>query len=280
MTEATRAKALEKMNGFGVKIGFPDEWLDYSNLDVRVDEHLANVLRSRAFEHRREMKYADAPTDKKRWLMLPQQINAYYHPNLNEIVFPAAILQPPFFNSEADDAVNYGSFGAVVGHEMSHGFDDQGSQYDAKGNLYDWWEPLDKQQYDLRVQVQVAQAGEVTVHGKALNGKLTCGENIADLGGLKLAFRALTAELATAAAPPALLNGFSAQQRFFLAWAQVWRENSSEEQSLKMLALDPHGPNAYRTNGPLSNMSEFHEAFGVKEGSPMYRVLANRVDIW
>lgn len=163
---------------------------------------------------------------------------------------------------------------------MTHGFDDQGSQFDASGNLNDWWEPADKQEYERRVLVQVAQASEVKVHGKALNGKLTCGENIADLGGLKLAYRALAAELAAAATPAPLINGFSPQQRFFLAWAQVWRENTSEEHALKMLVLDPHGPNEYRTNGPLANMPEFHEAFGVQEGAAMWRAAGDRVDIW
>lgn len=191
-----------------------------------------------------------------------------------------AILQPPFFNADADDAVNYGSFGAVVGHEMSHGFDDQGSQFDASGNLHDWWAPTDKAEYEARVRVQVEQASRVRVHGRELNGKLTCGENIADLGGLRLAYRALAAELAAARAPAAPINGFSPQQRFFLAWAQVWRENTSKENALKMLAIDPHGPNSYRTNGPVANMEEFHRAFGVPDGAPMWRAVAERVDIW
>lgn len=211
--------------------------------------------------------------------MLPQQINAYYHPNLNEIVFPAAILQPPFFDATADDAVNLGSFGAVVGHEMTHGFDDQGRQYDHKGNLSDWWQKADAEEYERRVAVQVAQAGRVEVHGKQLNGKLTCGENIADLGGLKLAFRALGATLADAAGEKRI-NGFTPQQRFFLAWAQLWRQNISKEQALKLVTLDPHGPNDYRANGPLANMPEFHAAFGVQPGDAMYVPPEERVDIW
>jgi len=241
-------------------------------------DHLGNVLRARAFEHTRQMAFADAPTDRTRWLMLPQQINAYYHPNLNEIVFPAAILQPPFFDAAADDAVNFGSFGAVVGHEMTHGFDDQGRQYDHKGNLSDWWEKADAEEYERRVAVQVAQAGKVEVHGKPLNGKLTCGENIADLGGLKLAYKALLKAGGKEAAAP--INGFTPTQRFFLAWAQLWRQNISKEQALKLVTLDPHGPNDYRANGPLANMPEFHEAWRVQPGDAMHLPVEERVDIW
>jgi len=241
-------------------------------------DHLGNVLRARAFEHKRQMAFADAPTDRTRWLMLPQQINAYYHPNLNEIVFPAAILQPPFFDAAADDAVNFGSFGAVVGHEMTHGFDDQGRQYDHQGNLSDWWEKADAEEYERRVAVQVAQAGKVEVHGKPLNGKLTCGENIADLGGLKLAYTALVKAGGKEAAGP--INGFTPTQRFFLAWAQLWRQNISKEQALKLVTLDPHGPNDYRANGPLANMPEFHEAWRVQPGDAMHLPVEERVDIW
>ena len=280
MQGATREKALEKMQGFGVKIGYPDKWIDYTTLEVRAGDHLGNVQRARAFEHRRAMGFADAPTDKTRWLMLPQQINAYYHPNLNEIVFPAAILQPPFFDATADEAVNFGSFGAVVGHEMTHGFDDQGCQYNAKGNLENWWAKADKEEYEKRVDVQVQQAAKQRVHGKELNGKLTCGENIADLGGLKLALRALRQRAAAAGGEAPKINGFTAEQRFFLAWAQVWRENVSKEHALKMLTVDPHGPNQYRTNGPLANMPEFHAAFGIKDGASMCVAAEERVDIW
>uniref|UniRef100_A0A7S3AU78 Peptidase M13 n=1 Tax=Haptolina ericina TaxID=156174 RepID=A0A7S3AU78_9EUKA len=279
MAESTREKALQKMNEFNVKIGYPDEWVDYSKLRIAAGDHLGNVQRALAFEHARQMGYADAPTDRTRWLMLPQQINAYYHPNLNEIVFPAAILQPPFFDATADDAVNFGAMGAVVGHEMTHGFDDQGRQYDFKGNLNDWWEKADGEEYERRVSVQVEQASRFAVYGKELNGKLTCGENIADLGGLKLAFAALNTQL-DAKGSPGHINGFDAHQRFFLSWAQVWRENTTKERALQMVTLDPHGPNEYRVNGPLTNMPEFHAAFGVKEGDAMWRPQAERVDIW
>ena len=340
MAESTREKALQKMNEFNVKIGYPDEWVDYSKLRIAAGDHLGNVQRALAFEHARQMGYADAPTDRTRWLMLPQQINAYYHPNLNEIVFPAAILQPPFFDATADDAVNFGAMGAVVGHEsthdaarssvakrpdpfwprspipfghaarsllatrpdhvwprgpitfgpnrhpslmcaplatVTHGFDDQGRQYDFKGNLNDWWEKADGEEYERRVSVQVEQASRFAVYGKELNGKLTCGENIADLGGLKLAFAALNTQL-DAKGSPGHINGFDAHQRFFLSWAQVWRENTTKERALQMVTLDPHGPNEYRVNGPLTNMPEFHAAFGVKEGDAMWRPQAERVD--
>ena len=279
MGDATRAKALEKMNRFGVKIGYPDEWIDFSSLQVD-SCHLANVLRARAFEHTRQMGYANAQTDRKRWLMLPQQINAYYHPNLNEIVFPAAILQPPFFDADADDATNFGAMGAVVGHEMTHGFDDQGRKFDELGNLHDWWSPPDADEYEKRVEVQVTQANDFKVHGKSLNGKLCCGENVADLGGLRLAYTALQRKMAAAGDKPPLRNGFTAEQRFFLSWGTVWRENCSTERALQLLTLDPHGPNEYRVNGPLTNMAEFHDAFGGKTGDPMWRDESDRVDIW
>ena len=226
----------------------------------------------RALEHRRAMGFADAPTDKTRWLMLPQ-INAYYHPNLNEIVFPAAILQPLFFDATADEAVNFGSFGAVVGHEMTHGFDDQGSQYDAKGNLENWWAKADKEEYEKRVEVQVQQAA-TAVHGKELNGKLTCGENIADLGG-QLARARCASGRRRRAARCRKSTGSRPHSR-----GLRWRENDSKEHAHKTHTVDPHGPNQYRTNGPLANMPEFHAAFGIKDGASMCVAAEDRVDIW
>jgi len=278
MTSAeTRRQALEKMNNFGCKIGFPDEWLDYGRLEIKAGDHLGNVLRARAFMHGVEMDRVDKATDTKKWEMLPHQINAYYHPNLNEIVFPAAILQPPFFDAAADDATNLGSVGVVVGHEMTHGFDDQGRQYDAEGNLRDWWTAADAAEYEKRVAVMVAQSETFMVEGKPLNGKLCAGENIADLGGLSLAFAALTA---SDAKDSPRVNGFTPQQRFFLAYAQLWRENTTKERALKLLTIDPHGPNEWRTNGPLSNLPQFHEAFGVGPGDALYRAPDTRVMIW
>ena len=276
-SEETRRQALEKMNGFGCKIGFPDKWVDYGALSIVAGDHLGNVSRARRFDHALEMGRVDKETDKTKWEMLPHQINAYYHPNLNEIVFPAAILQPPFFDAEADDATNLGAMGVVVGHEMTHGFDDQGRQYDASGNLRDWWTADDAAEYEKRVQVMVDQAETFEVEGKPLNGRLTCGENIADLGGLALAFAALEA---SGAKDAARVNGFTAQQRLFLAYATLWRENTTTERALKMLALDPHGPNEWRTNGPLSNLSQFHDAFGVGAGDALFRAPDSRVMIW
>jgi putative endopeptidase len=197
---------------------------------------------------------------------------------LNEIVFPAAILQPPFFNPNADDAVNYGSMGAVVGHEMTHGFDDKGRKFNSEGNMIDWWTEADGKEYDNRVEVMVEQANSFQVHGQSVQGKLTCGENIADLGGLRLAYRALKAQPGFDTAP--LIDGYTPTERFFLAWAQCWRQNVTKDRALQLLTLDPHGPNEMRCNGPLSNIPEFHEAFDIPSDSPMFRPPESRVDIW
>lgn len=278
-SDSTREAALTKMSRFKVKIGYPDEWIDYTPLEIAEGEDfLGMVLKSRAFEHSREVKEMNAPTDTKKWFMTPQTVNAYYHPNLNEIVFPAAILRPPFFDKDADDAVNYGAMGAVVGHEMTHGFDDKGRKFNADGNMMDWWTEGDSKEYEARVEVMVDQANSFTVHGQAVQGKLTCGENIADLGGLRLAYRALKAQAGFETAP--LIDGFTPTQRFFLAWAQAWRQNITMERSLQLITLDPHGPNEMRANGPLSNMEEFLQAFSVPEDAPMYRPVETRVDIW
>jgi putative endopeptidase len=259
--------------------GYPDAWIDYSSMTVEDNVPFVSlVLASKQFHHLREMQEMNAPTDRTKWEMTPQTINAYYHPSLNEIVFPAAILQPPFFNKDADDAVNYGAMGAIVGHEMTHGFDDQGCKFNSEGNMVDWWTEEDKVEYEKRVAVMVQQANEFEVEGQKVQGKLTCGENIADLGGLRLSYRAL---LATPNFDnTALVGGFTPTQRFFLAWATGWRQNIGKERALQLLTLDPHGPNEMRTNSPLSNISEFHEAFGVKEGDPMYKMVGERVDIW
>jgi len=277
--DKTREAALQKMSNFTIKIGYPDEWIDYSTMMIVDGLPFVNlVIRSNKFEHEREMKEMNSPTDRTKWEMTPQTINAYYHPNLNEIVFPAAILQPPFFNVDADDAVNYGAIGAVVGHEMTHGFDDQGCKFDSMGNMVDWWTEEDKVEYEKRVQVMVDQANEFEVEGQHVQGKLTCGENIADLGGLRLSYRAL---LATPNFDDTkLIGGFTPTQRFFLAWGTAWRQNIGKERALQLLTLDPHGPNEMRGNSPLSNMSEFHQAFGVKNGDQMYKELESRVNIW
>ena len=284
MSDATRERAMLKMAKFSVKIGFPDKWIDFSTLEVVRGDHFGNQLRANTFEHNRMLAYMNAPTDRSRWYMTPQTINAYYHPSLNEIVFPAAILAPPFFSADADDAVNFGAMGAVVGHEMTHGFDDQGRKYDHTGNMVDWWTEADGLEYEKRVQVMVDQAEQFVVFGQPLKGKLTCGENIADLGGLKLAYRALCSLLKERGQKPegkdTMIGGFTAQQRFFLSWAKVWAQNIEEERAKQLVTTDPHGPNEFRVNGPLKNIPEFHSAFLISDGTPMCVPPAQRVDIW
>eukprot|EP00978_Attheya_sp_CCMP212_P018763 scaffold51832_cov57-Attheya_sp.AAC.8 len=278
-SDTTREAGLLKMSRFNVKIGYPDKWIDYTPFVISgEDKFLTMVFKSRTFHHFRDVKEMNAPTDRDKWFMNPQNVNAYYHPSLNEIVFPAAILQPPFFNPNADDAVNYGSMGAVVGHEMTHGFDDKGRKFNSEGNMMDWWTEADGKEYDKRVDVMVEQANSFQVHGQSVQGKLTCGENIADLGGLRLAYRALKAQPGFDTAP--LIDGYTPTERFFLAWAQCWRQNVTKERALQLLTLDPHGPNEMRCNGPLSNIPEFLEAFDIPSDSPMFRPPESRVDIW
>mmetsp|Transcript_32681 Transcript_32681/g.47717 ORF Transcript_32681/g.47717 Transcript_32681/m.47717 type:complete len:238 (+) Transcript_32681:1962-2675(+) len=236
------------------------------------------IFKSRAFDLARTVKEMNAPTDKDKWFMTPQTVNAYYHPSLNEIVFPAAFLQPPFFSVDVDDAINYGAMGAVIGHEMTHGFDDKGRKFNADGNMVDWWTKADSDEYEGRVKVMVEQANAYEVHGHSVQGKLTCGENIADLGGLRLAYRALKARPGFENSP--IIDGFTQTQRFFLSWAQCWRQNITKERSLQLLTLDPHGPNEMRCNGPLSNIPEFLVAFDIPDDSPMFKPVEARADIW
>lgn len=278
-SEETRANALKKMSKFGVKIGYPDKWLDYTPLEINDgDDFLTKEFNAREFENKEEIKDINAPTDKQKWFMTPQTVNAYYHPSLNEIVFPAAILQHPFFDKDADDAVNFGSMGAVIGHEMTHGFDDKGRKFDYEGNMVDWWTEEDGKEYERRVDVMVEQADKFLVHDQAVKGKLTSGENIADLGGLRLALRGLVNSKDYD--PESKIDGFTPTQRFFLSWAQCWRQNITEQRALQLITIDPHGPNELRCNGPLSNIPEFHQAFGVGEGDKMYKEAETRVDIW
>mmetsp|Transcript_4278 Transcript_4278/g.7021 ORF Transcript_4278/g.7021 Transcript_4278/m.7021 type:complete len:444 (-) Transcript_4278:927-2258(-) len=280
MSEETRKEAMVKMEKFKVKIGFPERWIDYTSLRVQEGLHFENVVAARQFAFQLELSRMNAPTDKHRWYMTPQTVNAYYHPSLNEIVFPAAILQPPFFDAQADAAVQFGSLGAVVGHEMTHGFDDQGRKYDSAGNLRDWWAGSDGEEYERRADTMIRQAEMFEVFGAKLNGKLTCGENIADLGGVKLALRALKKRLARQSTPTPPINGFTSEQRLFLAWSQAWRENVKKERALQLVTLDPHGPNELRCNGTLKNVPEFLEAFGILDGDPMFLPQEQRVDIW
>jgi predicted metalloendopeptidase len=280
MDEPTKQEALKKLAAFKVKIGYPDKWRDYSALKVDRTSYAGNVMRGDQFETDRQLKKIGKPVDRSEWGMSPPTVNAYYNPNLNEIVFPAGILQPPFFDPKADDAVNYGGMGAVIGHEMTHGFDDQGRQYDATGNLRDWWTPESAKNYTERSKGIVAQyAAYEPLPGLKLNGELTQGENIADIGGVKLAYMALQKAIAKKGPQPKI-DGFTQEQRFFLGFAQIWRNNQREEDLKLQVNTNPHSPGRFRTIGPLSNLVEFQKAFEIPDGSPMVRPADQRVNIW
>ena len=280
MDDATKQEALKKLAAFTVKIGYPDKWRDYSPLKVDRGPYAQNVLRGEIFEKNRQLQKIGKPVDRLEWGMTPPTVNAYYNPNRNEIVFPAGILQPPFFDPKADDAVNYGGIGAVIGHEMTHGFDDRGRQYDAVGNLRDWWTPESAKAYVDRSKAIVAQyAGYEPLPGLHINGELTQGENIADIGGVKMAYMALQKAIAKKGPQPKI-DGFTPEQRFFLGFAQIWRNNQRDEDLKLRLNTDPHSPGRFRTIGPLSNLVEFQKAFDIPDGSPMIRPADQRVNIW
>ncbi|MBC6988433.1 M13 family metallopeptidase [Hymenobacter sp. BT491] len=279
MSDATKAEALKKLNAFTVKIGYPDKWKDYSALNVSRDSYLQNVLNARQWSYNQNINKYGKPIDRTEWGMTPPTVNAYYNPSMNEIVFPAGIMQPPFFDPKADDAVNYGGMGAVIGHEMTHGFDDQGRQSDAVGNLRDWWTKEDADKFVQRATLVGNQYSAFSpVDSVFVNGKLTMGENLADLGGLNLAYTALQKQLA--GKPKTKVDGFTPEQRFFLAWAQIWRTNSRPEYLRQQVLTDPHSPAQFRTNGPLQNMPEFYEAFGCKQDAKMVRAENVRAKIW
>jgi putative endopeptidase len=279
MSDATKAKALEKLRKFTPKIGYPDKWIDYSKLRVKPDDLLGNMRRVAAFEHARAMAKLGKPVDRGEWGMTPQDINAYYNPVMNEIVFPAGILQAPFFNPEADDAVNYGAIGGIIGHEMSHGFDDQGAEYDGDGRLENWWTPADKAAFQARTAMLVKQFNAFEpIKGQHVNGELTLGENIADLGGLTIALQAYKLSLGGKEAP--VINGFTGEQRVFLGWAQAWRGIYRDESLSQQMKTDPHAPNETRVNGVMRNMPEFYKAFGLKPGDELYLPENERVGIW
>ncbi|NTU71183.1 MAG: M13 family metallopeptidase [Coriobacteriia bacterium] len=278
MSATTKERALAKLAGFSYKIGYPDTWRDYSRLSITRDSYAANRLAASRFEFEREMDRLEEPVDSAEWAMPAHQINAYYHPLLNEIVFPAGILQPPFFHADADDAVNYGAIGAVIGHEITHGFDDQGSHFDENGSLRDWWSETDRTEFDRRAAVLVAQADEYEVADELhLNGRLTLGENIADLGGLSVSLAALREAGGLTAEP---IDGFTPLQRFFLSWATVWRTNYTAEYARLLVNVDPHSPARYRVNAPLRNTPAFLEAFSIKPGSRMALPAEDRAHIW
>jgi putative endopeptidase len=279
MSEETKQQALVKLSKFNPKIGYPENWRDYSSMDIVEGDLVANVKSAATFEYLRNIDKLDRPVDKSEWFMNPQTVNAYYNPAWNEIVFPAAILQPPFFNVEADDAVNYGGIGAVIGHEIGHGFDDQGRKYDGDGNLRDWWTEEDNDRFEERKNKLAAQYnGYEVVDGLTINGEFTSGENIGDLGGLGIAYKAYQLSLNGAEAP--VLDGFTGDQRFFLGWAQVWRAKARDEEAKRLLTIDPHSPPKFRANGATVNVNEFYTAFDVKEGDGMYLPPAERVKIW
>jgi putative endopeptidase len=279
MSPATRAEAKKKLSKITVKIGYPDKWRDYSALTVRSDDLVGNLLRGAGFQHNRFVTRTGGLVDKGEWLMTPQTVNAYYNPTTNEITFPAAILRWPFFDKTADPAVNYGGIGSVIGHEISHGFDDSGRQYDGDGNLHDWWTAEDGAQFKQRAGELVKQyAGYSVLDGRHLNGELTLGENIGDLSGMAVALKAYKLSLGGKAAPE--IDGFTGDQRFFLGWAQVWRRKYRDEELLKRLVTDPHSPSEFRANGPATNIDAFYEAFAVKPGDLMYRAPGERVKIW
>ncbi|MPY10793.1 M13 family metallopeptidase [Arthrobacter bussei] len=281
MTDETRSRALEKLSQFTTKIGYPEEWIDYAPLEVAPSDLYANVLRAAEFEHGRQLGKLGGPIDRGAWLMTPQIVNAYYMPTMNEIVFPAAILQPPFFDIEADDAVNYGAIGAVIGHEIGHGFDDKGSQFDGTGMLSNWWSEDDRKAFDAltgRLVAQYAALEPSEVPGQAVNGELTLGENIGDLGGLGISYRAYLLSLEGREAP--VVDGLTGTQRFFLSWATCWQQKIRPEEARRRLTVDPHSPNEFRCNQVVRNLDEFHEAFGVGEQDRLWLGPEDRVRIW
>jgi putative endopeptidase len=279
MSPATKEKALAKLAMFTPKIGYPKKWRDYSALEIRRDNLVGNLDRCAEYEWNRDLAKLGKPVDRDEWHMTPQTVNAYYNPSQNEIVFPAAILQPPFFNLAADDAVNYGAIGAVIGHETGHGFDDQGSKWDGAGNLNQWWTAADRAEFDRRGEALVEQFNRFEPFpGFKVNGHLTLGENIADLVGLTIAFDAYKLSLGGKPAP--VIDGLPGEQRFFLGYAQVWRRKHREADLKNRLVTDPHSPAEYRVNGTVPNVPAFYEAFGVKEGDKMYLPPEKRVKIW
>jgi putative endopeptidase len=280
MSDETRKAAMAKLAAFKQKIGYPEKWIDYSTLDIKRDSYVQNAMRASAFAVRRDLNKIGKPVDKTEWGMTPPTVNAYNNWFQNEIVFPAGILQPPFFNPEADDAINYGAIGAVIGHEITHGFDDQGAKFDLEGNLKDWWTPADLKNFESRSDCVVNQfSGFEYEPGAHMTGKLVAGESIADLGGLTVAYAAYKKSL-EGKPRPADIDGFTPEQRFFLGWAQVWAEKYTPESARLQAQSDPHPLSRFRVNGPLSNMPEFAEAFQCKAGDAMVRPAEERCQIW
>ncbi|WP_300267441.1 M13-type metalloendopeptidase [Microbacterium sp.] len=282
MSPETRERALAKLDAFTPKIGHPEEWRDYSTLEIDADDIFGNVRRANIFEHDRNIAKVGGPIDRNEWHMPPQMVNAYYNPSMNEIVFPAAILQYPFFDASRDAAANYGGIGAVIGHEIGHGFDDQGSRYDGSGKLDDWWTDADRAAFEERTKALIAQYDALVPEGlpaeNHVNGALTIGENIGDLGGLGIALKAYELSLGGAEAP--VIDGLTGVQRLLLSWAQVWQQKSRDAETIRLLTIDPHSPNEFRCNQIVRNIDAFYEAFGVTEGDELYLPGDERVTIW
>jgi putative endopeptidase len=281
MSPATRERALEKLEAFTPKIGYPAKWRDYSALSISADDLIANVRAASEFEFNRQLAKIGSPIDRGEWFMTPQTVNAYYNPGFNEIVFPAAILQLPFFGAERDDAANYGAIGAVIGHEIGHGFDDQGSKFDGTGRLTDWWEEVDREAFEVRTKTLIDQYNELApaqTPDQHVNGALTIGENIGDLGGLGIAWKAYLISLKGAGSPE--IDGLSGAERFFLSWAQAWQNEARTEEIERRLAIDPHSPPEFRCNQIVRNIDEFYEAFGVEPSDALWLDPAKRVTIW
>ncbi len=279
MTPATRQKALEKFDKFYAKIGHPEKWKDYASVNPQRADYYANVRAAKEYEIKRRLSRIGQTVDKSEWVMTPPTVNAYFDPTANNINFPAGILQPPFFDFTLDDAVNYGGIGAVIGHEITHGFDDQGRHYDGAGNLAEWWTDEDAKAFEARAQKIVDQFDAYEVlPGVHVNGKLTLGENIADLGGISLAYEAL--ERSLKGKERKLIDGLTPEQRFFIAWSQVWRTNVRDSEAKRLVTIDPHAPGRFRSFGPLTNLQEFYDAFGIKAGDPMWVPPEKRAKIW
>jgi putative endopeptidase len=279
MSPETKVAAHEKLSKYDVKIGYPDQWRDYSAYDVRPADAVGNLDRAGAFEYARRIVRVGRKVDRTEWGMNPQTVNAYYNPSKNEIVFPAAILQRPFFDVAADDAVNYGAICAVIGHEISHGFDDQGSQYDGDGRLRNWWTTADREAFDkIAGRLADQYSAYEPIAGKHLNGRLTLGENIADLSGLQIAYKAY--ELSLHGAKSSVIDGLTGEQRFYYGWAQIWRDKAREEKLLQNIVVDPHSPGRFRADGAAVNSDGFEQAFGVKPGDGMYKAPEDRIRLW
>ena len=280
MSPETKDKARYKLSKFIVKIGYPDKWRDYSSLNILpTDSYMDANLKVAAFEYKYMMSKLGKPVDKTEWGMTPQTVNAYYNPSINEIVFPAGILQPPFFDYEADDAIIYGAIGAVIGHEMTHGFDDEGRQYDADGNLKDWWTKADADKFKAKADVIVEQFNKFKLYDTIpVNGNLTLGENLADHGGLSIAYDAF--KRTRQGQSNELIAGMTADQRFYWSWANAWKNNSTPQRAKQLIVTDPHSPSQFRANGPIKHMDAWYNAYGVKDGDAMYRSPSERVKIW